>query len=179
MARARVIRLLTWRGLWVLGVVGLVIALTNPLLPQGEVAAQAIGVAPLETSSQYENPVGGFDTPDSPFGPHRTSPDYGIPRHAYSPFDNAEEPGPQGEFIDGQVLIKFEGEVLSPRMGTTGPMASTQTLVDGISTKYGITGLERVFPTDRTPNGPEGRFPGRGAPTRAGPLVSGSTCRRS
>ena len=99
--------------------------------------------ASTTTSSSYSNQANAA----SQFGPYHTPSDYGVPRHAYSPFDDAEEPPcPPGgcDFVAGQVLIKLKPEAMAREYQGEGILPSADT-VRGLSDKYGITKLEPVF----------------------------------
>ncbi len=82
----------------------------------------------------------------SPFGPYRTSPEQGIPKHAYSPFDDEAEPyqPTSTDFASGQVLIKFKAEAMEPGLPGQRSLPGGETARD-LASKYGIIKLEPVI----------------------------------
>jgi len=88
-------------------------------------------------------------------GPHRNDPSQGIPKHAYSPFDernNREHPcPPEGcDFMEGQLLIKFAPEVKANRLAIQGQWTGLQKLDNALSAQ-GVQRMEPVFPSARAP----------------------------
>jgi len=96
----------------------------------------------------------GNEEPVSQYGPARNDPDQGIPKHAYSPFDDPEvrEVCPPGgcDYVAGRVLIKFAPDQALVKEGTMGfsPLNST---LDSVLNKVGIVSLQPLFPTAQKP----------------------------
>lgn len=97
----------------------------------------------------------GNNTP-SRYGPQRNDPSEGIPKHAYSPFDeknNREHPCPPGgcEYMEGQLLIKFSSEVQIQE--TNGNEITTnQTALNQSLQNLGVDNLEPIFPNAKKPS---------------------------
>jgi hypothetical protein len=88
-------------------------------------------------------------------GPQRNDPAEGIPKHAYSPFDervNREYPCPPGgcEFQPGRVLIKLAPQVKPRRLDLQGAWTEDAALNKTLEAQ-GVVRLEPVFPNARPP----------------------------
>jgi hypothetical protein len=115
-----------------------------PSQPNPRLEAVRHGRWPAQTAS-----FSGAIQPDR-HGPQRNDPSEGIPRHAYSPFDerrNRDYPCPPGgcQFREGQVLVKLAPNVTT-RKGL-GPMAlTTDQALNSALAAQGVVALEPVFP---------------------------------
>jgi hypothetical protein len=82
------------------------------------------------------------------YGPFRTDPSMGLPKHAYSPFDNLDkllpyQPASGRDFLPGRLVVK-----LKPPATALTTAAQAVPDVSALRQKfaaYGVTGLERVF----------------------------------
>jgi hypothetical protein len=125
-------------------------SLASPAAPLPE-ASVAQAVQALEPTAPAIQPP----TP-SPHGPQRTTYEGGIPRHAYSPFNEVKEATcPPGgcDTQPGVMLVKLAPQV---RLQTTEGLARTDaaslnTLLD----KYQISRVEPIFPRARPPQAGE------------------------
>jgi hypothetical protein len=120
-----------------------------PSQPNPRLEAVRHGKWPAQTAS-----FSGAIQPDR-HGPQRNDPSEGIPKHAYSPFDerrNRDYPCPPGgcQFREGQVLVKLAPNVTT-RKGL-GPMAlTTDQALNSALAAQGVVALEPVFPNARPP----------------------------
>ena len=115
--------------------------------PQPNPRLEAIrhGRWPAQTAS-----FSGAIQPDR-HGPQRNDPSEGIPRHAYSPFDerrNRDYPCPPGgcQFQQGRVLIKLAPQVKLHALGVQGAWTQDAALNQALAAQ-GVVRLEPVFPT--------------------------------
>ena len=108
---------LKWLHALSLLLVALIVLAVLPQTASGKVdSTRPLGseaVSTISTDNYTYTSISGQLAPDSPFGPKRTSPDSGTPKHAYSPFDEVEEPLQKYEIVPGQVLVKLKPEVFS------------------------------------------------------------------
>jgi len=90
----------------------------------------------------------------SQYGPFRSDPAQGTPKHAYSPFDKLNQPPPYqpavgSDFLPGKLAIK-----LKPASPAAAKLMGAQPNVSALQQKfasYGVTALERVFPNAQPP----------------------------
>ncbi len=92
-------------------------------------------------------------------GPQRTDPSEGIPKHAYSPFDernNREHPCPPNgcEFAKGRVLIKFNSQVSLQSTKSPGALTA-DSAVNTTLAASGIVRLEPIFSNAQAPKNNE------------------------
>ena len=117
---------------------------TNPLLEairQGKYPAQLAGYS-------------GDIRPDR-HGPQRNDPAEGIPKHAYSPFDeraNREYPCPPGgcDFQKRRVLVKLAPQIKLRRLDVPGAWTEDMALNETLAAQ-GVLRLEQVFPQAKPP----------------------------
>ena len=91
----------------------------------------------------------------SRYGPQRNDPAEGIPKHAYSPFDeknNREHPCPPGgcEFMEGQLIVKLAPEIQIQKSGADGALTNEVDLNQTLN-NLGVLRLEPIFPNARKP----------------------------
>jgi len=110
----------------------------------------------------------GYEQPNSRYGPKRNNPDEGIPRYAYSPFQETEksEVCPPGgcDYIAGQLLIKFEPDQVLRDAGTRGMMPAEENLLAAMD-EFDVLSLTPIFPDAEKPQ------PGERIATPDGKLV--------
>ena len=74
-------------------------------------------VSGVLSAANHDLPGGYYQRPqERRYGPKRNDPSQGIPKHAYSPFENIDQPEPPKaiagrDFIAGRVLIKLKPAV--------------------------------------------------------------------
>ena len=83
------------------------------------------------------------------YGPQRNDPAEGIPKHAYSPFDerhNQDYPCPPGgcDFEKGQVLVKLSPRINVLHEGKAGPWTDSVSLNEALKAQ-GVVRLQPVF----------------------------------
>ena len=91
------------------------------------------------------------------YGPRRTDPSVGIPKHAYSPFDernNRQHPCPPGgcEYLENELLVKFSPDVVV--VGNSAKAAARlpgQADLEQALAQYRVKELRRVFPGAKSP----------------------------
>ncbi len=102
----------------------------------------------------------------SRYGPQRNDPAEGIPKHAYSPFDernNREHPCPPGgcDFTPGQVNVKLAPFITVTKTGPLGPKTDSGGLNQTLQNQN-VLRLEPLFPKAQAPafremvDGPQG-----------------------
>jgi hypothetical protein len=110
----------------------------------------------------------GYEGTTSRYGPKRNNPDEGIPRYAYSPFQEPEkrEVCPPGgcDYVAGQLLIKFEPDPVLSDAGTYGVMPMEDSLLAAMD-EFEILSLTPIFPDAEKPQ------PGERIATPDGDLV--------
>ena len=110
----------------------------------------------------------GHTQPTSRYGPSRNNPDEGIPRYAYSPFQEPEkrEVCPPGgcDYIADQLLIKFEPDPLLRDAGPRGVMPLEASLSAAME-EFEILSLTPIFPDAEKPQ------PGQRIATPDGDLI--------
>lgn len=124
-----------------------------PAVPRTDTALAAQAVREGRYPAQLAGVTGAVQP--NRYGPQRNDPAEGIPRNAYSPFDernNREHPCPSGgcESVADYVLLKLEPEVAARRNAPQAALTSNATLNRALSAQ-GIVRLEPVFPTARVP----------------------------
>ena len=101
---------------------------------------------------------------ESIHGPHRNDPAAGIPKHAYSPFEEIEKrdhPGQKPTTVPGQLLIKLAPDtnalvvpsVAAPSAKSTkgAPALTTNTKLNRVLAKHGVKAVSPVFRQARKP----------------------------
>jgi len=91
----------------------------------------------------------------SPYGPFRTDPAQGIPKHAYSPFDKLNQPPPYQpvagrDFLPGRVVVRLMPPATSRTKSLDG--LPDVAALERVFAAHGLTGVERVFPYARPPS---------------------------
>jgi len=139
---------------------GLVLALNLQAAPAASTGPQPPHPNPLlEAVRQGKYPAQlasstGAIRPDR-HGPQRNDPAEGVPKHAYSPFDervNREYPCPPGgcEFQKGRVLVKLAPQVKLRRLDVPGAWTEDMALNETLAAQ-GVLRLEQVFPQAQPP----------------------------
>ncbi|MGI6740844.1 MAG: S8 family serine peptidase [Brevefilum sp.] len=110
----------------------------------------------------------GYEQPTSRYGPVRNNPDEGIPRYAYSPFQEPEkrEVCPPGgcDYMAGQLLIKFALDSTLRDAGARGVLPMEEGLLATMD-EFDILSLTQIFPDAEKP------LPGERIATADGDLI--------
>jgi hypothetical protein len=127
-------------------------------------------VSPAWAASDVDLP-GGTGTQPKPnrYGPFRNDPAQGIPKHAYSPFDDIGKPppytpGPGRDYKEGELVIKLKPHVAVQKAAMAGTRSSVSPMsassiakltdsdpLNQILAASGITTLQPIFPNAKPP----------------------------